>query len=305
MAPAAGHFLNLAAHVWFRTGRYADATAASLRAIAADGTWVATSNPEPGLYVDGYIPHHFAALSASAAMQGASGRALAAASEVENRVDLDRSRQPGYEALQHAWAAPFFTRVRFGRWDEILAEPAPPSDLPYSEAIWHFARGMAQVAQQQPDEAKRELEALSALAADPKLRGATMWEINKLDDLLSIAQRLLAAELAAQRSDVNGALTLLKDAVALEDGLHFDEPPPWPLPMRHYLGAALLDAGKAAEAQAVYEADLARYPDNGWSLTGLEAALKAQGKSDDAAAVEKRRAAAFKDADITIPASRF
>ncbi|HKY91785.1 MAG TPA: hypothetical protein VJM11_12130, partial [Nevskiaceae bacterium] len=304
IAPAAGHFLHLAAHVWYRLGRYPEATAVSLRAIAADATWAATSNPEPGLYVDGYMPHHFAALWASAMMHGASGRALAAASEVANRVDLDQSRQPGYEALQHAWAAPFFARVRFGRWDEILAEPAPPGDLPYPEAIWHFARGLALVRQQQPDDAKRELDALYAAAAHPSLRDASMWELNKLSDVLAIAQRLLASELAAQRGDTAGAVTLLREAAVLEDGLHYDEPPAWPLPVRQYLGALLLETGKAAEAQAVYEEDLKRYPENGWSLTGLKAALEAQDKGDEAKAVAERRKAAWKDADVTIKGSR-
>lgn len=305
IAPSAGHLVHLAAHVWFRLGRFHESAEASLRAITADGAWVAAASPEPGLYVQGYIPQHYALLCAAAMMEGASARALSAAGEVSNRTDLDQARQPGYAALQHAWATPLFARVRFGRWDEILAEPAPPGDLPYIEAIWHFARGIALVRQGQADEARHELDALNSLSSNASLREATVWDLNRLPDLLTIAQRILAAELAASRKDWNGAIGLLEEAVVTEDMLRYDMPPEWWLPSRHWLGATLLDAGRAAEAQAVYEEDLKHYPENGWALTGLVAALRAQGKADEADAAEKRRASAWQGADVAIGSSRF
>ncbi|MGH8516394.1 MAG: hypothetical protein ACREUE_02935, partial [Panacagrimonas sp.] len=143
LVPGAGHLVHMSSHIYLRTGRYHEASEANRRAIAADARTLALCGNPAGLYRDGYVPHNHHFLYASSMLEGASHQAIEAAQEVARRMDLSKSRQPGYEALQHYWITPYLARVRFGQWDELAELPPPPADLPYPTAIWHYARGMA------------------------------------------------------------------------------------------------------------------------------------------------------------------
>jgi tetratricopeptide (TPR) repeat protein len=123
--------------------------------------------------------------------------------------------------------------------------------------------------------------------------------------LLKIAERMLAAELAMYRHQYDEALKSFAEAVQLEEELRYTEPPFWPIPIRHYLGAALLKAGRPGKAEAVYRADLAKNPRNGWAQFGLMQSLRAQRKDREAEAVEEQWKQAWKHADVTLTASRF
>lgn len=308
LVPAAGHLLHMPAHIYMRTGRYREASEASLRGIQADRDYLALCRPGSGIYPQGYVPHNFHFLYASSLMEGNSARALEAASEIAKRMDLDQSRQPGYAALQHYWVSPYLARLRFGRWNEVLAEPPPPADLVYPTAIWRYARGLAQVRQNRPDgpdAAEAERIELARALADPALADASMWGLNRLVDILTVAERTLAGEIAAARGDYAFAVDTLKEAVESEAHLNYDEPPAWYFPVRHALGAVLLQAGRAAEAEQVYLADLTRNRENGWALFGLTQALRAQGRVDEADKAEARFKAAWAHADVTLTASRF
>ena len=184
-------------------------------------------------------------------------------------------------------------------------EAAPDSDLRYPNGVWHFSRGMAYTRTKQLDHAAQELAKLQAIAADSSLINVTIWDINTTFDLLQIATAMLSGELAAAKRDFAKAIAHLQRAVALEDHLTYDEPPPWYTPARHNLGAVLLEAGRAAEAQKVYEADLKKYPENGWSLLGLQQSLLGQNKTAEAAAAQERLNQAWRGADVTLTASRF
>ncbi len=300
IAPAAGHLQHLSSPIWYRVGRYHDASEANLRAVAADKAWLASNPADPGLYARGYVPHHQYFLAASAMMEGAETRALTAAAAVANLTDLDQARLPGFEALQHFWIAPYFVGLRFGRWDEMLAEPPPPADLAYPLAMWHFVRGVSLVQQGQAAEAERELGALVQLSADPSLADATIFERNRQADLLRIAASMLAGEIAAQRKDWATAIASLSAAVAGTDALRYDEPPVWPVPLRPFLAAVLMDAGRFVEAQEVLEQDLVRYPENPWALSGLASALQFQGRGNDASAARARFSKAWQFADRPI-----
>jgi tetratricopeptide (TPR) repeat protein len=199
---------------------------------------------------------------------------------------------------------PLYAMVKFGKWEEILKAAAPDSDLLYPNGVWHFARGMAHTRTNQLDNAAQELDKLQAIAADTSLKYVTIWDINTTYDLLQIAAQMLSGELAAKRGDFVEAISHLKKAVEHEDDLTYDEPPPWYTPARHNLGAVLLEAGRAAEAQEVYEEDLGKYPENGWSLYGLQQSLIAQGKKAEAGTVKKRLEQAWAGADISLSASR-
>ncbi|MGB5312018.1 MAG: hypothetical protein WBN38_08110, partial [Polyangiales bacterium] len=214
-------------------------------------------------------------------------------------------REPELAMLQHFSAIPYYALVRFGKWDEILREPAPEADLLYPTAVWHYARGIAYVREGKLKEARAELERVRAIAVDPRLAPLRIWGLNPMSSLTEIAAAVLHAEIAAARNDTKTAVAELRKAIAIEDGLIYGEPPDWFYPVRHNLGAVLLEASRARAAEKVYREDLARFPDNGWSLFGLAQSLRAQGKTKEAAEIESRFQTAWQYADIEITASRF
>ena len=177
---------------------------------------------------------------------------------------------------------PLFAQVRFSRWDDILGAPASAADLVYPAGIRHYARALAFTAKDQLDEADAELAALQALMSDPWLKSELIWNINSPHAVLETATHVAAGEIAAKRGDLEGAIRHLRAGVAVEDAMLYDEPPTWHLPVRHNLGAVLLAAGRARDAEAVYREDLVKNPENGWSLYGLAGSLRAQGRAADA-----------------------
>ncbi len=304
LVPAAGHLVHMPAHIFIRTGRYHDAIVANERAIAADSNYITQCHAQ-GMYPVTYVPHNHHFLSAAATFGGNSEKALMAAHHMAMNQDRKLMREPGFGTLQHYMTIPLYAMVKFGKWEEILKETAPDSDLLYPNGVWHFSRGLAYTRTNQLEPAKMELEKLKNIAADTSLKYVTIWDINTTFDLLQIATEMLSGELAAKHRDFATAITHLQRAVELEDNLTYDEPPPWYTPARHNLGAVLLEAGRAAEAQKVYEADLQKYPENGWALFGLQQSLFSQKKNAEAEAAKKRFAQAWLGADVTLNASRF
>jgi tetratricopeptide (TPR) repeat protein len=304
LVPAAGHLVHMPAHIFIRTGRYHDAVVANERAIAADSNYITQCHAQ-GMYPLAYVPHNHHFLSAAATFGGNSEKALMAAHHMAMNQDRKLMREPGYGTLQHYMMIPLYAMVKFGKWEDILNEAAPDSDLLYPRGVWHFSRGMAYTRTNQTDNATQELAKLKIIAADSSLMKVTIWDINTTFDLLQIATAILSGELAASKREFAPAIAHLKRAVELEDNLTYDEPPPWYTPARHNLGAVLLEAGRAQEAQRVFEDDLKKYPENGWSLYGLQQSLLAQNKKAEAAAAKLRLDQAWASADITLVGSRF
>ncbi len=303
VAPGAGHLVHMPAHIFIRVGRYADASDANERAIAADDDYVSQCHAQ-GLYPLAYVPHNHHFLWYAASMEGRSARAVEAAQEVARLVDEDRMREPGYGTLQHYYALPLYALTRFGRWTEILAQPSPAWELRYPRGVWHYARGVALARMGRTEAARVELGRLRAIAGESSLDGVTIWDINSTRSLLQIAAAVLQGEIAFESGDLDTAIARFEEATALEDALTYDEPPPWHAPVRQTLGAALLAAGRPGEAERVYREDLAKYPANGWSLFGLAAALEAQGRQEEAAAARAEFEVAWKRADVTLTDSR-
>jgi len=194
--------------------------------------------------------------------------------------------------------------VRFGKWDEIVNEPKPDADLLYPTAVWHYARGIAFARTAKLQEAAGELKRVRKIAADPSLEKIKIWGLNPTSSLTKIAALVLDAEIAAARKDNKSAVASLRQAIAIEESLIYGEPPDWFYPVRHNLGAILLEAGRPQAAEKVYREDLARFPDNGWSLFGLAQSLREQGKTKEADAVQARFSEAWQYADVEISASR-
>jgi tetratricopeptide (TPR) repeat protein len=305
LAPGSGHLVHMPAHTYIRTGRYHDATLTNLAAGTADKAFLAVCHGSNGIYPLGYVPHnwHFATMTAS--LTGSRTLALEAATQAAQRVDRSMMATPPLEAMQLFLVAPLFTQVRFGDWDAILALPEAPAALPFPTAIWHFARGMAQVRKGALAAAQVELDALRDIAADPAVAKVSFLDINHADGLVAVAVPLLRGELLRAQGRHNDGIAALRDAAIAEDALNYDEPADWPLPVRPYLGAALLEVGDARAAEAAYRQDLAKYPANGWSLYGLAQAQRKLGNAGAAQDSARRHAAAWQWADMPLTASRF
>jgi tetratricopeptide (TPR) repeat protein len=292
------------AHIYMRTGRYADASAANERSIAADRRYLAQVDAQ-GAYRVGYVAHNHHFLWASAAMQGRSQTAIAATQAAWPAACGPRPGDLGSGALQHYAVLPLHALVRFGRWQEILTQTRPPDGrAAYLLAMWHYAQGTAWARTGQARDARSALARLQAVATEAELRTTKIKNLNPAAELVKIAVLTLQADLASLEGRHGAAVTLLEQAVTAEDALAHDEPHLWLAPTRHALGASLLDAGRAADAERIYRQDLRHYPNNGWSLIGLAAALARQGRGDEARSTEARFRAAWRDADDPLTRSR-
>jgi tetratricopeptide (TPR) repeat protein len=301
LMPGAGHVVHMPAHIYMRVGRHADVVKSNQMAVLADEDYIAQCRAQ-GLYPLSYYPHniHFIWMGATAGGHGKlaldAARKLAAAipNEALGTVPI----------LQGFLVVPYWTMVRFGKWDEILADKGPRHDTTFTRGAWRYARAMALTARGRLREADRELAALKRLVNDPSLKSQATFSTNTGVAILRIAPEVVAGEIAARRKNWDTALLHLERAVRYEDALIYQEPSDWHAPVRQNLGAVLLAAGRPDEAEAVYWEDLRKNPGTGWALFGLMQALKAQSKNDEAALVEQRFRAAWKDADVTLTASR-
>lgn len=299
LMPGAGHLVHMPGHIYIRVGRYLDAVRANEHAVHADETYIRDQNPAMGMYTAGYYPHNYDFMAFATMMIGRGTDAMSSAKKVASLIPPDMFGAPGMDFLQHWSIRPLLVGIRFARWDDLLATARPPESRPHSLAFWHYARGRALVAGGDVRGAEQQLEHIRTIAASNALDGLRM-EFNRSADLVAIAEHVLAGWIAAAGGDFDRAETLAREAVRLEDGLLYGEPPEWTVPSRQDLGAVLLAGGRAQRAEAAFRADLDRFPDNGWSLHGLATALRAQGRVDEAARVEREFRRVWETADVDI-----
>ncbi len=301
LMPGAGHLVHMPSHIYMRVGRYSDATEANLRAIDADEDYITQCRVQ-GIYPAAYYPHNVHFLTASLAMEGRSAEMMEAAKKVGHHHGDDMMHQPGFGFPHLLRSIPLFADVRFGRWQQILAAPRPEHSA-FQTSVWHYARGLAYIAQGELTEAGKELVELRRQAASPELQDLKIFDLNSLGAIALIGVDVLEGELLSARKHYPQAIAALRRAVAREDALLYSEPPDWPIPPRHNLGAVLLAAGQAREAEQVFREDLTRHRNNGWALLGLAQSLEAQGK--DSAETREAFRKAWAKADIQIQAARF
>jgi tetratricopeptide (TPR) repeat protein len=292
-------------HIYMRVGRYAESYEANRLAAEADEHYITQCRAQ-GLYPLGYYPHNIHFMAWSAAFQGRRAAAMEASRKIVERIPhelaADRNTWSLYETFL---SQPLYTMVRFGLWDEVLAEPAPDLDSHFMRAIWHYARALARVHRGEVDLARQELAALYEERSAVDDEDAYYIGYGDSGRLLTIAAEIVEGEIDAREGHYEAATAHLERAVRLEDALLYNEPPDWYFPVRHVLGAVLLEAGWADEAEVVYWEDLRKNPHNGYSLFGLHRALEAQGRLDDALAVKGRFDQAWADADHELTTSRF
>jgi tetratricopeptide (TPR) repeat protein len=301
LMPGAGHMVHMPGHIYMRVGRYADASAVNEAAIVADEDYIAQCRAQ-GMYPIGYYPHNIHFLWSAASMEGRSEKAIAAARKVATRA-TDESMD-ALPLLAGFRVVPYYALTRFGHWDEMLKEPAPPDRFVYLTGTWHYARGIAFAGKGQLEEAEKELDEVKKIAGGTAL-DFTLFSPNKAAAIFAIAPEALAGVIALKKKEFDLAIAHLERAVRLEDGLVYTEPAEWHYPPRELLGAALLEAGRPHEAETVYWDDLRRNAENGWSLFGLSKALAAQGRKDEAAAIDSRFRKAWAKGDVTLQASAF
>ena len=300
LVPGSGHLVHMPAHIYYRVGRYNDSVQANIAAAKVDEDYIAQCNAQ-GFYPAMYYPHNIHHLWSSASMQGQGKLAIETARKLADNVSLAQIDQ--FPTVEFFKTVPLQSLVQFAHWDEILAEPQPRADLGFSNAIWRYARGVALANKGDINGAKAELAALIPLKANPKVMVLDGNDY-PASALLQIADDLLQGEIAQAANDNKTAVAKFTAAVAGQDLLPYTEPPFWYYPTRQSLGAALLKAGNAKEAQAVFEKDLEQYPHNGWSTSGLIEALEAQGKTDEAAMHREHFKAMWQFADVALKGSR-
>ena len=301
LMPGAGHVVHMPAHIYMRVGRHADVVRSNQMAVKADEDYIAQCRAQ-GVYPLGYYPHNIHFIWMGATASGQRKTAIEAAHKVAAAIPQEALGT--IPILQGFLVVPYWAMVRFAQWEDIMNDKGPRHDTPFTRGAWRFARGMALTATGRLPEAEQELGELEKIVADPALKEQTTFSPNTGQAILRIAPEVLAAEIAAKRKDWDRAVLRLDRAIRYEDALIYQEPPDWHAPVRHHLGAVLLEAGRPDEAEAVYWEDLRKNPGNGWSLLGLAQALEGQGKKDDAARARKRFEEAWKHADFALTASR-
>jgi tetratricopeptide (TPR) repeat protein len=302
-APSAGHLVHMPAHIYYRVGRYQDSAEINEAAAAADVAWFAWCRA-PAAYAALYYPHNLHFLWASEMIEGRSDAALVASRRLVAHIPLDQLAT--FPFLEEFLVTPYYTLVRFGKWDEMLGEPKPPEGQRFTTAMWHYARGIAYTRKGRHAEADAELAAFDAIASDAKL-AATGYDTSggTAGQRLQIARHHLVGEMAAARGDRQTAVVELQAAIVVQDAMPYSEPPPFYMPVRQALGAVLLDDGRPREAEAVYREDLRQYPKNGWSLYGLAESFEAQRRPADANWARRGFLSAWARADLELQASRF
>lgn len=294
LVPAAGHLVHMPAHIDARVGRWDLACSDNRAAIKADAAYRKIV-PTQGFYHI-YMAHNHQFLAFACMMSGRSAEALSSAREMVAEIPPAFIAQAG-PLVDGILPLPLATLMRFGRWDEILAEPAPAPGLPISASMWHFARGISYANTARPADAAREREAfVTAAAAVPP--DATVGN-SPASSVVKIAGLVLDGEIAYKAGRIDEAVNKFREAVTIEDTLRYDEPPDWLQPVRHTLGAVLLSEGRTKEAEQVYREDLKKWPGNGWSLYGLWQCLESEG-DPGAPAAEKEFEEAWRDADTPI-----
>lgn len=302
LAPGAGHLVHMPSHTYIRTGHYHEGTVVNQKAVTVDSTYVSACHAA-GAYPLAYYPHNIHFIAACAALEGRAETAIEASYRIASRIDTSLMMTPGLGALQHYWIIPYYTLVKFAKWDEILSLSQPGDAYSYPMAIYHYAQGMAYVNKNEMAKAVTELQKIETIEATGAANDVMIWDINAANALIKIAIRVLGGEIAKANQHYTKAEQLLREAIELEDGLNYQEPPDWFFSVRHQLGALLLQIGKYAEAEAVYRKDLELFPETGWALNGLLQSLVKQNKMKAAADIERRFENAWQYADVELDGS--
>jgi tetratricopeptide (TPR) repeat protein len=293
LAPNAGHIVHMPAHIYIRTGDYEAAVQTNQKAAEVDRTYIKETGAQ-GIYPMMYYSHNLHFVAMCGAMNGRYTEARKNAELLVANVGPHVKDMPPLEGFM---TIPMAVEIRFHHWNEILKMPAPDPSMKTATVFWHFGRGLALAGTGKIADAEAEYKIVSeAEAATPPDVIFQMPINNKAKDIMKIAENVLGAKIALAKKDTPGAISLLRDAVAIQDKLNYGEPPDWFYPVRENLGGALLMSGDAGAAEKVFREDLDRNPRNPRSLFGLQQSLLQQKRDYDAGFVKKQLDASWKGA---------
>lgn len=301
LMPKAGHIVHMPSHIYYRVGRYADAARANELAATMDEEYIAACRAQ-GFYPAGYYGHNIHFLWTSAEMEGRSAVSQQAARRLVKAVKAEETAAQLPLAELFVFT-PVVNLMRFGRWNEVLAEPPPPPGLKLDNAIYAYARGFAAVNTGDRATAMADRAKLAALR-DSDLSAFDAFAI-PAKPMTELALAMLDGEIARKDGQLDAAIASFRRASDIERRLPYTEPAYWHQPVSHYLGAALIQAGRPQEAEAVYRESLKHYRRDGWAYFGLAQALERQGKTAEAAEAMASHKLAFRTADVTLTSSRF
>jgi tetratricopeptide (TPR) repeat protein len=301
LMPGAGHMVHMPSHIYYRVGRYRDALAANREAVAVDEAYIGEVKGQ-SLYTSMYYPHNAHFLMAAAQMSGDGSAAIAAADKLARLVTDDIARNVAL--AQPIKAALYFAHIQFSTPETVLALEKPGEGLPYVEAMWRYARGIALVRKGDLAAAEGEADRIKDLARKgdfTALEEALVPAVPVLD----LAREVVLGRIAQARGDLERAIGHFEHAAELQDGLTYMEPPYWYYPVRQSLGALLLQAGRNEAAEAAFRAALKQAPNNGWALFGLAETLRAKGDAKGAAEVTARFEKAWAGERAQLDVTRF
>jgi tetratricopeptide (TPR) repeat protein len=273
--PGAGHLVHMPSHIYYRVGRYLDALEDNKIAVKVDEKYLADTNAPMGVYRLGYYPHNVHFVMVSAQMAGDGQTVIAAAEKLRGLIPDEVAR--GIALVQPIKAATYFAHAQFSAPAAILALPDPGDAIPYVQAMWLYARGVALAARRDFAGAATAADTIETLERTADFKVLNDSNI-PAQDVLRIARTLILARVAQAKGDHRTAIERFEQAAALQDALPYTEPPYWYYPIRQSLAAALLQAGRYAEAERQFQLALSRAPSNGWSYYGLAKLYKARGK---------------------------
>lgn len=308
LMPIAGHVVHMPSHIYVRVGQHEKAIASNERSVAADGSfleiWGNTPFPQIGTYglsAQNHRRHAYDFVRYAAGIQGNYKRAIEAGhTALEHEVETSIEQGPGQRTVAAVW----LVHKMFGRWDELLQEERSRKNLPYLDGMWFYVLGSAHLGRGEIELAEQALADLQQVRGTPALE-TVIARKNPVSTILELAALALEGEIWQSHGDLDRAITAFQAAVQIEDNLTYTEPPDWAQPMRHYLGAALLEAGRAAEAEQVYRRDMEWNQNNGWALFGLWQSLEAQGKTEESQEIYAEFQRSWSNADVNLSRSRF
>lgn len=296
LVPNAGHLVHMPAHIYSRVGDFESAAKSNIAAANVDIAYIKATGVQ-GIYPVMYYSHNLHFLAYAAMQEGKYEEATKASESLGENIRLRAQGMPG-SMTEGFLTYSMLVRVRFRKWQEILRTAAPDAKLPVMTAAWHFARGMAAASTGELADAETERKALAAALEQISDKESFGFDPAKI--VLQIPAAMLDAQIAEARGDRKASIASWKKAVAVQDGLSYNEPPDWYYSVRESLGGALLRDGQAAAAEATFRDDLARNPRNGRSLFGLWQSLRAQNKTADAEWAHHEFEAAWKNADTQL-----
>ncbi len=294
LAPNAGHLVHMPSHIYIRTGDYEAAAKANEAAAEVDRAYIKATDAR-GMYPAMYYSHNLHFQVESYNRMGRYAEAKRAATQLSGNV---RGHLKDMPMLEGFLPSAFFVDLRFNRWDDILSLPEADKETPITGALQHYARGLALAGKGNAAEAQNERELFANMAKG--ISGETPFGLNTAASIFRIAESALDARIVAAKGDRAAAVEHWRKAVSAQDELNYDEPPGWYYPIRESLGAALLLAGDAVEAEKVFRKDLEDNPRNGRSLFGLAESLKKQGKTQESRQAHTEFEKAWKNADVKL-----